>query len=1033
MTILSDAITALSPSWYDDLDTGWTTSGGATLTPSVDLLGQGVNVPTINKAATTDQAYNNMGGNTADIEANGHSLWSLVGFFRIDSMPPGGTGDDFATLVFTGRSGPTRADIYVWFMPDGSIGMTRWNGASNSAAQSSAGVLVTGEAYFLSVVDDGVNQKLYIDNVEVAAMTSVSGTTISDMRLNSYWPSSHSYAMRGSFSDWAVFLDKALTEGEREGIYQASGLAPVVNVPQSSVMTLDEVALFDRALTPEEVSSLYGQSSGALSPGVSIKEFYSTGSYVTLSDSNRIAESDTVGLFNNTAYIDVPIKTTHKAYVEFVITEVDDDSFIYFGIKPNKEFQSQPTENGTFYVVLDATGAGNVSRTVQGAIAQDSHDAHTALAVNNVVSMAFDYDAMTMTVKLNDTIVGDIDGADLTGGSYNLNDYTTDAYFFVLFSGNWKAFLRSAESDLAYSLPEGYVALEDLVDPDIPGSIAGEWSAWEGALAGTFGASYGINGDWPVWNGAIGAVVTKPPGWIDAHWPAWTGSIDGEGGVEPAVLYYSTHSWTTNASSTPANQVLEPRVGNPGNFARSVAIGDFGVSPLTVGELVLKNVDGALDNLMDNGFDGQKITIYRGTKKATFPSGFTKVFVGVATDIKFSRSDITLSLRDNLTYLDTPVLNESFAGTGGPEGATNWANKKRQRLLEGREFIPVQFIDETLLIYYVGKGCYDDKGYEWSGGTGWSNSKYLRCYEGGVLIQRDTDYATLASLSEATNFPDSGKCRFYQGSEGTWVRLGSIPTYEIRVSVPDVRIVPSQPNWSWLPHYHFMAEVVPDEFIESSGGRAVGKYLIQDETTSYADALSEVAKANGGFIWQKNDGKIKFGAASPPYYNADVIKYEFNESNVKTFSVRQASIFHTVEFYSEKNFPGEVSPSVTDASVIEAITRDGYTYVETVENDKIPAKHLLSKAKQVYAAVDAPDTSSVTVVNALASMFSKRRYYVDIEIPRHKIDDSMLSLDLLDKVNVNWGRYIFSSGRVMQIIGVRLNAANNVLQFTLWG
>lgn len=832
-----------------------------------------------------------------------------------------------------------------------------------------------------------------------------------------------------AFTGDAYFFLSIYSTGD---VFNASAVTEYVS--QSSALNIDEVALFSTVLTAQNVIDLYYQAAGILSPGVSVKEFYSTGTGVTLSDSNRIAESDNVGLFNNTAYINVPIKTTHKAYFEFVITEVDEDGFLYFGIKPNKEFQSQPTENGTFYTVLDATGAGNVSRTIQGSTAQDSHGSHTALAVNDVISMAFDYDTMQMTVKLNDAVIGSIDAADLTSSPYNLNDYTSDVYFFVLMPGTWTVFLRSADADLAYTKPTNFLALEDLVNPDITGTIAGEWPSFAGAIAATYSESYGLNGEWPLWEGAIEAEVANPPGWMDGYWPAWQGAIEGEGGAEPSVLYYSTHSWTTNASSAPANQVLEPRVKNPGNFARQVSIGDFGISPLTVGEVVLNNVDGQLDNLIDNGFDGQKVMIYRGTKKATFPSGFTKVFVGVANGVKFNRSDITLSLRDNTKYLDQPVLNETFSGEGGNEGTVNWENKKRQRLLQGREFIPVQFIDETLLIYYVGKGCYDDKGNEWTGGaSGWHNSSYLRCYEGGVLIQRDADYPTLASLNEVTNFPDSGKCRFYQGAEGTWVRLGSIPTYEIRVSVPDVRIIPSQPNWTWLPHYYFMSEVVPDEFVETSGGRAVGKYLIQDEATTYADALAEIAKANGGFIWQKNDGKLKFGVASPPYYNADVTKYDFTESNVKTFSVRQADISHTVEFYSEKNFPGEVSPSVTNSSIIEAITRDGYTYVETVENDKIPAKHVLSKVKQVYADVDAPDTSSDTVVNALAAMFSKRRYYVDIEIPRHKIDASMLSLDLLDKVNFTWNRYAFTSGRVMQIIAVRLNAANNVLQFTLWG
>lgn len=91
---------------------------------------------------------------------------------------------------------------------------------------------------------------------------------------------------------------------------------------------------------------------------------------------------------------------------------------------------------------------------------------------------------------------------------------------------------------------------------------------------------------------------------------AWDPSAnDGAGGE--IMLYYCTGSgFITKPSETPANTVYLPRVKSPG-FSRTDIFTKGktgGSSNMGYGEIVLTNIDGVLDYLVDLGFDGRTLT-----------------------------------------------------------------------------------------------------------------------------------------------------------------------------------------------------------------------------------------------------------------------------------------------------------------------------------------------------------------------------------------------------------------------------------------
>ena len=101
------------------------------------------------------------------------------------------------------------------------------------------------------------------------------------------------------------------------------------------------------------------------------------------------------------------------------------------------------------------------------------------------------------------------------------------------------------------------------------------------------------------------------------------------------TLYYSTGlGFVSGAADTPAHTYFSPRLSQPLNVRRQMfAEGTTrGKSTVSLGEIRLNNMDGALDYLRDVAFDGRAITVYRGEHDAAFPSGFVQVWSIVPED-----------------------------------------------------------------------------------------------------------------------------------------------------------------------------------------------------------------------------------------------------------------------------------------------------------------------------------------------------------------------------------------------------------------
>ena len=77
----------------------------------------------------------------------------------------------------------------------------------------------------------------------------------------------------------------------------------------------------------------------------------------------------------------------------------------------------------------------------------------------------------------------------------------------------------------------------------------------------------------------------------------------------------------------------------------------MGQSRVGFGEVLLVNLDGGLDYMIDYGYDGRSIIIRYGDETASYPSGFTTVFKGTMEQASFEFKQVSIKIKDRQAEL----------------------------------------------------------------------------------------------------------------------------------------------------------------------------------------------------------------------------------------------------------------------------------------------------------------------------------------------------------------------------------------------
>jgi len=178
-------------------------------------------------------------------------------------------------------------------------------------------------------------------------------------------------------------------------------------------------------------------------------------------------------------------------------------------------------------------------------------------------------------------------------------------------------------------------------------------------------------------------------------------------GATTVFRYCTGLGYTTLGTDTPAHTYYAPRVINPGLYELSCHGGakTYGLAGVGYGTIELQNPDGALDSLIDYGFDGQTCRILIGTEGAAY-STFTAIFSGTMDQPFTGIKSMRVNIRDVLQNLDVPLQTVKYAGTNslpdGLEGTADDLKGKPKPLLWGyvNDVAPPQ-VNTSRLIYQL--------------------------------------------------------------------------------------------------------------------------------------------------------------------------------------------------------------------------------------------------------------------------------------------------------------------------------------------
>lgn len=175
-------------------------------------------------------------------------------------------------------------------------------------------------------------------------------------------------------------------------------------------------------------------------------------------------------------------------------------------------------------------------------------------------------------------------------------------------------------------------------------------------------------------------------------------------------LYFATAGFASEATDTPANTHFDDRLDQPATIVRDLfsAGKTSGRSRVSYGDLVLKNGDGALDALLNYGFDGRRVIVRRGDLGAAYPSGFDVVGEWTAQAVEATSRSITLKLRDRQYEVEVPLQSNFYTGGNtlpdGLEGVDDLQGLPKPRTFGKVRNVPAVCVNTARLIYQVNDG-----------------------------------------------------------------------------------------------------------------------------------------------------------------------------------------------------------------------------------------------------------------------------------------------------------------------------------------
>ncbi len=496
-----------------------------------------------------------------------------------------------------------------------------------------------------------------------------------------------------------------------------------------------------------------------------------------------------------------------------------------------------------------------------------------------------------------------------------------------------------------------------------------------------------------------------------------TAAIDAAGTT--TTLYVADDRLITTGTDTPAYVAFDPRLVDPGNLGRN-AFSDGktgGATKLETGEIVLANIDGALDGWLDYGFDGRPVVIRTGFAGVAYPAGWTVVLTGTVEAVEATTDKLTLRLRDKQYQLDVPALSTIYGGTNvlpaGLDGTTDDLKGQRRPKAYGAVFnVSPPCCNTSRLVYEVG-GC----------------NSVDAVYDRGAALTAGAVYTSQVDME--TNAPAAGAFRAWPA--GGYFRLGSSPAGQITADVTSGAAASSRTTAQiikqialdvGLPAGAISSTDVTS--LDAANAAVVGIWL-QDDTTALS-AMDQIAASIGAWYGFDKDGVLRVGQLAAPsgapvltINDYEVLALERQPAKDNSIPAWRYTLSHTRNYTPQ---PSDVAGVVT-AARRAWIAQEWRT--EKTESASVKTKYLLANELTADGLLISA-TDAATEASRRLALYSVRRDVLGVTVPIEAA-----TADLMDTVRVIYPRFGCTIGKDFRLTGIRYELAASRAVLTLWG
>ncbi len=499
-----------------------------------------------------------------------------------------------------------------------------------------------------------------------------------------------------------------------------------------------------------------------------------------------------------------------------------------------------------------------------------------------------------------------------------------------------------------------------------------------------------------------------------------TAAVDASGATR--TIYLSDEAFVTEPTDTPANTAFLPRLLNAGRIGLSIfSSGKVGgATKLETGEIVVANLDGALDEMAGWGFDGRPVVIRSGAT-GRYPQDFPVIMTGTIETVDPDWDHLVFRLRDKQFVLDRQVADLKYAGDNvlpaGLEGtAADLKDKPKPRAFGVCPNVQPKIVNTTRLVGQVNVGPVAD----------------IKVYDRGKLLTFGADRATSIDLFAATIAPGSYDTCLAEGL----FRLGFKPAGVVTADVIEGADPEDRTAAAILARLMILAGLPAAEVssadleaLAAANAAPVGIYVDNEDT--FRTVVDRIAGSVGAYSIPDALGVMRFGILEPPVGAPLLTLYDYDlgrEVQVKPSAsglpVWSLTVRHTkLGVVQASDLAGEVDDD-----------RRAYLALEyrsaKAEAPEVKAKHLLAREMTVDTLLTDAEEAEEEAQRLLA-IHSVGRMQFEVSAPADLVARSGVWLG--KEVALDLPRFGLAGGRSFRVIGLRLDLGKRRIFLTLWG